>query len=127
MTFRKIQLLGETNDNVNSCGWIFKNSTYLQWIEETKGPLWIKGKPGAGKSTLVEYLIEHFDVQKKTSNLILLSFFFNAFGTQVLHKSPLGLYRTLLYQLLEQAPSTLASFTQFCQERWRISPELKDE
>ncbi|RDL35976.1 uncharacterized protein BP5553_06588 [Venustampulla echinocandica] len=127
MMFRKIQLLDGTDGNVNACNWILNNRTYIEWTTETQGPLWIKGKPGAGKSTLVEYLVEHFEAQKQTTGLVLLSFFFNAFGVQELHKSPLGLYRTLLYQLLEQAPRSLARFTEFCEDRWQVSPELKDQ
>jgi hypothetical protein len=125
MNFRKIQLLGGTSGTTNSCKWIFDNPTYVTWFTSPDGALWIKGKPGAGKSTIMEFLVEHCEARQKTQSLILLSFFFNAFGIQELHKSPLGLYLTLLYQLMEQAPGTLKNFAEYCQKRWRVSPELK--
>ena len=41
----------------NTCDWLFSASPYKRWrdhdlVSEHKGFLWIKGKPGAGKSTL---------------------------------------------------------------------------
>jgi ankyrin repeat protein len=64
---------------------------------------WIKGKPGAGKSVLIKYLDQHVTRQLKKSRAIGLYFYFNARGTQ-LEKSFLGLYRSLLVQLVDVVP-----------------------
>jgi Cdc6-like AAA superfamily ATPase len=64
---------------------------------------WIKGKPGAGKSVLIKYLDQHVTRRLKKSNAIGLYFYFNARGGQ-LEKSFLGLYRSLLVQLVHVVP-----------------------
>jgi len=123
MNFRSNQLMGGPSGVPSSCEWIFIDPTYLAWINRPQGPLWIKGKPGAGKSTMVQFLVEHFEGRKKNEQLVVLSFFFDAFATQNLNKSPLGLYQTLLSQLLRQAPLAMNPFVEFCQDRWRSSPD----
>ncbi|KAK8016092.1 NB-ARC and ankyrin domain protein [Apiospora rasikravindrae] len=65
------------------------------------GFLWIKGKPGAGKSTMMKFLLDQAHRTKKGQTII--SFFFNARGSD-LEKSTLGLYRSLLVQLLKSYP-----------------------
>jgi hypothetical protein len=64
---------------------------------------WIKGKPGADKSVLIKYLDQHVTRRLKKSNAIGLYFYFNARGGQ-LEKSFLGLYRSLLVQLVHVVP-----------------------
>ncbi|KXJ84911.1 hypothetical protein Micbo1qcDRAFT_107520, partial [Microdochium bolleyi] len=61
----------------------------------------IKGKPGAGKSTLMKFALGHFRRQKRS--YILISFFFNARGDQM-EKTVQGMYQSLLWQLLTQRP-----------------------
>lgn len=90
----------------DTCEWLFKDSTYTNWrkrerLEASHGLLWIKGKPGSGKSTLMKHA---FEAQRKAlegSGSLCLAFFFNARGADI-ERSPLGLYRTLLYQLASQ-------------------------
>ncbi|GAW27348.1 putative NACHT and Ankyrin domain protein [Rosellinia necatrix] len=61
--------------------------------------LWIRGKPGAGKSTLMKFISTNISNRGQT----VVSFFFNARG-ESLEKSTEGCYRSLLYQLLEKVP-----------------------
>ncbi len=44
----------------NTCSWITRHDSYSTWLSEAHGLLWIKGKPGSGKSTLMEYLLRGF-------------------------------------------------------------------
>ncbi|ETS81073.1 hypothetical protein PFICI_06075 [Pestalotiopsis fici W106-1] len=95
----------------NTCKWFLQTPVYKEW--ENKDPsqdenhfLWIKGKPGAGKSTLMKFLYQQMQSRSKKSNDVLISFFFNARG-HALEKSTVGLYRSLLVQLLEKQPSLL--------------------
>ncbi|KAI1288837.1 hypothetical protein F5Y03DRAFT_389016 [Xylaria venustula] len=81
-----------------TCAWFLNTPEYIEWTQSYHGFLWVKGKPGAGKSTLMKYLLGQLGKRKDQG--ILLSFFFNARGHN-LEKTTMGLYRSLLLQLLE--------------------------
>ena len=89
-----------------TCKWILYRSEYWDWlnpmkISESNGVLWIKGKPGAGKSTVMKFL--HTNVKRTMQEeSISISFFFN-YSSQ-LERSTAGMYRSLLFQLLERQP-----------------------
>jgi polynucleotide 5'-kinase involved in rRNA processing len=74
-----------------TCGWITRHPSYTTWLEDGSGILWIKGKPGSGKSTLMEFLLRDFEQQALYQESIQLSFFLHGRGT-VLQKSRLGIY-----------------------------------
>lgn len=85
-----------------TCQWFLSTQEYDDWQRPGKhNPnswfLWIKGKPGTGKSTLMKYL--HSTRRQSESPGIVLSFFFNARGSQ-LEQSTIGCYRALLFTLL---------------------------
>jgi ankyrin repeat protein len=90
----------------NTCKWLLQTPEFLAWLDPNKlrehnGFFWIKGKPGCGKSTLMKFLFG--EVKRSLGNSILLSFFFNARGDE-LEKSTIGLYRSLLVQILKYCP-----------------------
>ncbi|KFY90884.1 hypothetical protein V500_04903 [Pseudogymnoascus sp. VKM F-4518 (FW-2643)] len=92
-----------------SCRWLLSKSEYKDWLNDDKisehhGFLWIKGKPATGKSTIMKFAFTN--AMKTTKDTIVISFFFNARGEH-LEKSVLGLYRSLLVQLLEKFPELL--------------------
>ena len=101
--------------NETTCTWIFSDPSYKTWLgdeaQAVKGDLlWIKGKPGSGKSTLVKSMVSaHASPSKLAKHVMCLAFFFNARGA-AMEKSPLGLYRSLLYQLLDQSDTVLQEF-----------------
>lgn len=89
-----------------TCQWLLKHPAYVAWVdpkqlEQHRGFLWINGKPGAGKSTLVKFAYARAS-NEKPDHEVLLSFFFNARGEQ-LERSTIGMYRALLFQLLDSA------------------------
>ncbi|RYP81628.1 hypothetical protein DL770_005836 [Monosporascus sp. CRB-9-2] len=90
-----------------TCKWLLQHPDYVDWLDPAKfsqhnGFLWIKGKPGAGKSTLMKFA--YLQAKKKTfQDGLTASFFFNARGDD-LEKSTAGMYRSLLLQLLETLP-----------------------
>ncbi|KAK6614958.1 hypothetical protein H4I95_00110 [Botrytis cinerea] len=97
--------LGQRRRNANNaykdtCSWIFQNRSYLQWKDTQRSLMWIKGKPGAGKSTLMAYILSNF--RHRDSRHLLLNFFFHGRGVP-LQRSPEGMYRELMYQLYSQA------------------------
>ncbi|KAH8670660.1 hypothetical protein BGZ61DRAFT_483008 [Ilyonectria robusta] len=90
-----------------TCRWFLKNPDYVDWLDPAKlsqhhGFLWINGKPGAGKSTLMKFVYTHAK-KKAAGNAATLAFFFNARGDD-LEKSIVGMHRSLLLQLLEKLP-----------------------
>lgn len=125
--------------NPQTCEWIFHDYRYRRWNTlsnrtESRNLLWIKGKPGSGKSTMMKRIMQQYDKNSSTDGIICLSFFFNARGMQI-ENSPLGLYRTLLFQLLQSSQTLLDEFLpQFLQKEkqcygqkvaWR-TPELSE-
>ncbi|WQF78469.1 Putative NACHT nucleoside triphosphatase, P-loop containing nucleoside triphosphate hydrolase [Colletotrichum destructivum] len=91
--------------HAKTCQWLLKHPDYTSWQNDEKfsdhhGFLWISGKPGAGKSTIMKFLVSQ---ASRSPKAVVISFFFNARG-DTLEKTVLGLYRSLLHQLLEQLP-----------------------
>lgn len=66
--------------------------------------LWISGKPGSGKSTLMTFIYKSFQEYSASSNSVLLDFFFHARGT-ILQKTPIGMFRSMLHQLYDKVPA----------------------
>lgn len=87
-----------------TCKWLLGHPLYSDWtnplkVEERRGFLWIRGKPGAGKSTIMKFAQEHA-TKHKLDQEIVISFFFNARGED-LEKTTRGMWISLLAQLLE--------------------------
>jgi hypothetical protein len=94
-----------------TCSWLLEHESYKSWLSRKNGLLWIKGNPGVGKSTLMKYALH--ECKKHTpvnSELVIASFFFHGRGSP-LQKSSLGLFRSLLYQILSHVPELLYQFT----------------
>ncbi|KAK3698300.1 hypothetical protein LTR37_017008 [Vermiconidia calcicola] len=86
-----------------TCNWILTHPACQTWrqersIERHLGFFWIKGKPGAGKSVLIRYL-DNYISQRKGHRDVVISFYFNGRGDR-LERSLVGMYRSLLAQLL---------------------------
>ena len=71
------------------------------------------GSPGSGKSTLLKYVIEE---RKATKNEVVASFFFHGRGLEI-QKSSLGLFRSILHQILDQVPQLLSAFNSMFQRK----------
>ena len=71
--------------------------------------LWIKGKPGAGNSTVLKYALETAEQETK-KGIILAWFFFHGRGAPM-QKNILGLFRSLLHQILQKSRELLSKFT----------------
>lgn len=84
----------------NTCQWILNLEEYQSWMSQSRGLLWIKGKPGTGKSTLMRSLHERRERLQDQSEIIWLDFFFTARGEE-LQRTPLGMLRSLLNQIFE--------------------------
>lgn len=109
--------------HAKTCEWILSKSEYREWldagkVQEHHGFLWIKGKPGTGKSTIMKFALTHS--QRSMKKRIFVSFFFNARGVD-LEKSTVGMYRSLLVQLLERIPGLSSIFDSLGFTTWNIS------
>ncbi|CAN9414750.1 unnamed protein product [Alternaria alternata] len=95
------------NAHAKTCKWLLRKSEHTEWLDPTRlsshhGFLWIKGKPGTGKSTLMKFAFGQASKSRKSN--IVIAFFFNARG-ETLEKTIIGMYRSLLLQLLEKIPT----------------------
>lgn len=94
--------------------WLFHHPSYLDWLAQDGGMLGIRGGPGTGKSTALKFLIQKERAQKEENRLVL-SFFFHRRGHE-LQWTRLGMYRSLLFQLISKVPSTGAIYRRWAQE-----------
>jgi ankyrin repeat protein len=91
----------------SSCRWLLDREEYKRWqdvgsFSEHHGFLWIKGKAGAGKSTLMKFAFNNAE-KTRLEDQTIVSFFFNARGAPI-ERSLVGMYRALLYQILHKIP-----------------------
>ncbi|KAJ0109322.1 hypothetical protein J7T55_000246 [Diaporthe amygdali] len=90
-----------------TCKWLLQHPDYTDWLDQDKfnshhGFLWINGKPGSGKSSLMKFAFTN--AQRNTGiNAATVSFFFNARG-DTLEKTTAGMLRSILLQVLEKLP-----------------------
>ncbi|PLB55732.1 hypothetical protein P170DRAFT_400102, partial [Aspergillus steynii IBT 23096] len=82
-----------------TCTWLLGKEDYESWLKKDRGLLWIKGKPGSGKSTLMKWALKNHPADE--DNKIVASFFFDGRGEH-LQKSLEGSYRHLLVQIADQ-------------------------
>lgn len=95
-----------------TCAWLLKHETFLEWMHQPRGLFWIRGKPGAGKSTLLKYVLQETEkLELPPNRLVVASYFFHGRGAEI-RKVTLGLFRSLLHQLLEKVPEILSELTQ---------------
>jgi hypothetical protein len=94
--------------------------------------LWLKGKPGVGKSTLMKHALSH--CKKRFDDQLIVAYFFNARGER-LEKTALGMLRSMVYQLVQRDDTIRDHFILRFREKqmmheagkieWRIS-DLRD-
>ena len=90
-----------------TCEWLLRHKEYKRWAARDQGLFWIKGKPGSGKSTLLRYALDNVErAPSFRDEDLVLSFFFHGRGNE-LQKTPLGLFRSLLHQILSHVPDAL--------------------
>ncbi|CAF9907440.1 MAG: hypothetical protein GOMPHAMPRED_005107 [Gomphillus americanus] len=91
------------NPHADTCQWLPEHPIYKAWLDDSRsvehhGLLWIKGKPGAGKSTIMKVALS-----SQPSDVVVISHFFNARGSAI-EKSTIGMYRALILQLFQRIP-----------------------
>jgi hypothetical protein len=98
----------------NTFKWIFHEpgdwnkpwDDFAQWLKAGDGIYWVSGKAGSGKSTLMRYIIDnpltktHLQNWTKDSNQLLIAGFFFWISGAPDQSSQVGLFRSLLFELL---------------------------
>lgn len=86
-------------------------SEFPLWLRGASPDIyWITGKPGAGKSTLLKFISRdpRFEALLQEwaaeSQLLIIRFFSWTSGTNKLQKSQEGLFRTFLFEAIQQQP-----------------------
>ncbi|KAL6835384.1 hypothetical protein V8C40DRAFT_234261, partial [Trichoderma camerunense] len=110
-----------------TCSWLFNLDLYRDWLsgrtrQESNGLLWLKGKPGAGKSTLMKEAFRRATLEQVESNHCTAAFFFSAKGDMLEHSTH-GLFQSLLYQLLSGDRKNLRYFHEFWDEKNKFKRE----
>lgn len=88
------------------------HQSFLEWLRLGNGIYHISGKAGSGKSTLVKFLcqnprlISELEQWAGKKKLVFANFFFWASGDR-LQRSLEGLYRSLLFEILNQCPELI--------------------
>ena len=105
--------------HIASCNWILEHQSYVEWMTQRRGLLGIQGKPGSGKSTLMKKIFRLLS-EWRDPNCVQLAFFFHRRGTSLQH-TQIGMFRSLLHQLLSQVPSARQEFYNLCnrKKRWQ--------
>ena len=120
---RRNYIQSHVHDFDHNCRWIFglrsiftglevKYNTFPDWLQDGKGIFWINGKPGSGKSSLMDFISRNlrpgglgFNTLRQWANpkpLGLLSFWFYRPSPSDLMMSMQGFWRFLCFQILNQ-------------------------
>jgi len=107
--------------HTETCRWIFRTPQYLRWQDDAHrhknhGLLWIKGHPGSGKSTLMKHVLRV--ASQNAAAEIIVRFFFDAQAPRVLGKCVEGMYRSLLYQILQARPQLAVGLGMLASRNW---------
>ncbi|KND92361.1 Vegetative incompatibility protein HET-E-1 [Tolypocladium ophioglossoides CBS 100239] len=108
-----------------TCAWLLTHETLRHWTRQHRGLLWIKGNPGSGKSTLMKYALQEVPSIYGMRTLAL-SFFFHGRGHEM-QKTPLGLFRSLLHQLLKLVPGAVSDLIDHFEDKRKTESEAREK
>ncbi|EEY18517.1 ankyrin repeat domain-containing protein [Verticillium alfalfae VaMs.102] len=89
----------------HTCEWLREHQAFKEWSSLRRGMMWIAGHPGSGKSTLMKHARDLVEEVFK-DDALTISFYFHNRGSD-LQKNLLGLFRSILHQVLELAPKAV--------------------
>uniref|UniRef100_A0A8H7NQQ7 NACHT domain-containing protein n=1 Tax=Bionectria ochroleuca TaxID=29856 RepID=A0A8H7NQQ7_BIOOC len=79
--------------------------SFVDWLRSNQPLFWIQGKPGAGKSTLMKYIVNHKETQKLLDQWCpkcrILSHYFWKIGS-TMENNIQGLYCSLIHQFIDE-------------------------
>ncbi|CAI6333921.1 unnamed protein product [Periconia digitata] len=112
--------------------WLRQLDAYKSWFSQenlvSHDLLFIKGKPGSGKSTALKSAMMHAQDQKSIS---VASFYFNSKESRpsvgTLHRSTIGMLRSLVYQLAKNDTSVRTELIKLWSEKSQDTAEEEDQ
>ena len=107
-----------SNPTEGTCFWLLKHEKYLKSVSSKHSLLWIKGHPGAGKSTVLKYGLQSMK-RNSSSETVILAFFFHGRGSQI-QKDRHGLFRSLCHQIFNQFPDSCSDLFERFKERKEV-------
>ncbi|KDR71040.1 hypothetical protein GALMADRAFT_802023 [Galerina marginata CBS 339.88] len=112
---------------VNTCAWFLNGKRFIRW-RENPGFLWVKGKPGCGKSVLCSSIIEK--LPKPKSSLGIAYFFFDGRDGQTDQQRHNKLIRSLISQFSDLRhggiPMELVELYRNCGAHQPLDYQLQD-
>lgn len=104
-----------------TCCWLFRHEVFVDWLTDKNqsqscGLLWLRGKPGSGKSTMLREAFFRVTKDMDGSECHVASFFFNAKGDDLEH-SQIGMLRSILHQICSRDPDLLRALLEMVQSR----------
>ena len=128
---RRNMIEGRVDDFGNTYKWILDNTrtendrsentesppkqTFVNWLKNGTELFWISGKPGSGKSTLMDYIYHNIQPGKTGSDLLrawagshpvaILTFWFFRPASTPLLRTLYGFWRSLCFQILDSDPN----------------------
>lgn len=93
-------------EHKGSLEWIWEHEAYTQWSTSDKSRLlYIEGKPGSGKSTLVKYFRHHLQERESVAESGIMAKFFYSHREGEPHSSHTHMLRAVLCDILHQSES----------------------
>lgn len=110
-----------------TCRWLFRHGIFIDWLTDKNqsqscGLLWLRGKPGSGKSTMLKEAFFRVTKDMDGSECHVASFFFNAKGDDLEH-SQIGMLRSILHQICSRDPDLLRALLGMVQDRRALRGE----
>ena len=96
--------------HTNTCHWLLARDDFVQFCQTSPTDdafLWIYAQPGAGKTVLAAFLVDHFASRQRTSCVL----FFFCKDTDDDKRTPIAVARSLLYQLFHAIRERLMAST----------------
>ncbi|KAG4291608.1 hypothetical protein FPRO06_13829 [Fusarium proliferatum] len=128
---RRYETLGSPADQ--TCHWLFDDENFHNWLngrnqERYQGLIWIKGKPGSGKSMLMGEAFRRATRRQAEASTPsqTAAFFFSGKGDEHEH-SGFGLFRSLIYQLCSKNALFMQSFREICDAKTKTGCFMASE
>ena len=92
-----------SREHKGSFEWIWAHNEYKNWsTPDASQFLYVQGKPGSGKSTLTKYFNHNLLEREPAANSAIVARFFYSFRDGELQRSHYNMFRSILYNILNQ-------------------------
>jgi predicted kinase len=111
-----------SDEHEGSFEWIWKHNEYKNWaVSDDSRVLFVQGKPGSGKSTLMKYFNRNLLFTEPAAQQAIVARFFYSFRDGESQRSHYSMLLSILYEILHQDEGF---FYHFCQSEFRAHQRL---